>query len=61
MPFNPPPNTVKICVARDSTEPLPRPPGQSWHFQAAYDIPAGMPKRLQYRGFEVNEMGVDLE
>ncbi len=37
------------------------PPGQSRRFLVAYDVPAGMPRRLQYRGFEVDEINVDLE
>jgi hypothetical protein len=36
------------------------PPGQSRRFMAAYDLPAGAPLRLQYRGFEVDETTVDL-
>jgi hypothetical protein len=28
MPFSPPPNTVKFCAARDSSQPPPSPPGQ---------------------------------
>lgn len=29
MPFSPPPNTVKICAAKDAREPPPPPPGQT--------------------------------
>ena len=29
MPFSPPPNTVKFCAARDSSQPPPSPPGQT--------------------------------
>lgn len=29
MPFSPPPNTIKICAAKDSREPPPPPPGQT--------------------------------
>lgn len=29
MPFSPPPNTLKICAAKDSREPPPPPPGQT--------------------------------
>ncbi len=36
------------------------PPGQVRRFMVAYDVPAGAPKRLQYRGFEVDEVTVDL-
>ena len=36
------------------------PPGQSRRFMAAYELPAGAPLRLQYRGFEVEEASVDL-
>ncbi len=36
------------------------PPGQSRRFMAAYELPAGVPLRLQYRGFEVDEATVDL-
>lgn len=36
------------------------PPGHARRFQAVYDMPAGAPKRLQYRGFEVDEITVDL-
>jgi hypothetical protein len=37
------------------------PPGQSRRFNVAYEIPAGTPLRVQYRGFEVEEASVDLE
>lgn len=37
------------------------PPGQARRFLVAYDMPAGAPRRLQYRGFEVDEISVDLE
>jgi len=36
------------------------PPGQARRFVASYDLPAGAPVRLQYRGFEVEEASVDL-
>jgi hypothetical protein len=36
------------------------PPNQSRRFMAAYELPAGAPLRLQYRGFEVDETSVDL-
>lgn len=36
------------------------PPGQARRFMAAYELPAGAPVRLQYRGFEVEEASVDL-
>lgn len=36
------------------------PPGHARRFLAAYDMPAGEPRRLQYRGFEVDEVSVDL-
>ena len=36
------------------------PPGHSRRFQVAYDMLAGAPRRLQYRGFEVDEVTVDL-
>jgi len=36
------------------------PPGQARRFMAAYELPEGAPLRLQYRGFEVDEMNVDL-
>lgn len=36
------------------------PPGHVRRFMVAYDMPAGAPKRLQYRGFEVDEVSVDL-
>jgi hypothetical protein len=29
MPFSPPPNSVKICAAKDAKEPPPPPPGQT--------------------------------
>jgi hypothetical protein len=29
MPFSPPPNTVKVCAAKDAREPPPPPPGQT--------------------------------
>lgn len=36
------------------------PPGHARRFQVVYDMPAGAPRRLQYRGFEVDEVSVDL-
>jgi hypothetical protein len=36
------------------------PSSQSRRFMAAYELPAGAPLRLQYRGFEVEEASVDL-
>ena len=36
------------------------PPGHVRRLMVAYDVPAGAPKRLQYRGFEVDEVTVDL-
>ena len=36
------------------------PPSQSRRFMAAYEMPAGAPLRLQYRGFEVDETTIDL-
>jgi hypothetical protein len=37
------------------------PGGHARRFMAVYDVPAGMPLQLQYRGFEVNEVTVELE
>lgn len=37
------------------------PPGHARRLMAVYDMPAGAPRRLQYRGFEVDETSVDLE
>jgi hypothetical protein len=37
------------------------PPGHARRLLAVYDMPAGVPRRLQYRGFEVDEVTVDLE
>jgi hypothetical protein len=36
------------------------PPGHVRRFMVAYEMPAGAPRRLQYRGFEVDEITVDL-
>ena len=36
------------------------PPSQARRFMAAYELPAGAPLRLQYRGFEMEETTVDL-
>ena len=36
------------------------PPGHARRFMVIYDMPAGAPRRLQYRGFEVDEVSVDL-
>jgi hypothetical protein len=36
------------------------PPGHVRRLQAVYEIPVGAPKRLQYRGFEVDEVTVDV-
>jgi hypothetical protein len=37
------------------------PGGHARRFTAVYDVPSGMPLRLQYRGFEVNELTVEIE
>ena len=37
------------------------PPGHARRLFAIYDMPIGTTKRLQYRGFEVDEVTVDLE
>jgi hypothetical protein len=37
------------------------PPGHARRFMVVYDMPAGVPAKLQYRGFEVDEVTVDLE
>lgn len=37
------------------------PPGQFRRFLAAYELPVGAAKKLQYRGFEVDETAVDLQ
>jgi hypothetical protein len=37
------------------------PPGHVRRFLLVYDMPAGAPRRLQYRGFEVDEASLDLE
>jgi hypothetical protein len=37
------------------------PGGHARRFTAVYDVPAGMPLKLQYRGFEVNEVTVEIE
>lgn len=37
------------------------PPGHARRLMAVYDMPAGAPRRLQYRGFEVDETSVDFE
>ena len=37
------------------------PPGHARRLMAVYDMPAGVPRRLQYRGFEVDEVSVDLD
>jgi hypothetical protein len=36
------------------------PPGQSRRMMAVYEVPAGAPRRLQYRGFEREETIVDI-
>lgn len=36
------------------------PPGHARRLQVAYDMPPGEPRRLNYRGFEVDEVTVDL-
>ena len=36
------------------------PPGHSRRLMVAYDMPPGEPRRLNYRGFEVDEVTVDL-
>lgn len=37
------------------------PGGNVRRFMLVYDVPTGMPLKLQYRGFEVNEVTVDIE
>lgn len=37
------------------------PPGHSRRFAIVYEMPADSPRRLQYRGFEVDETIVDLD
>jgi hypothetical protein len=37
------------------------PPGHLRRFLLVYEMPSGAPRRLQYRGFEVDEANVDLE
>lgn len=37
------------------------PPGQARRFLVVYDVPAGEPVRLQYRGFEIDDVSVDLK
>lgn len=37
------------------------PPGHSRRFMVAYDMPAAAPLKLEYRGFEVDEVSIDLQ
>jgi hypothetical protein len=37
------------------------PPGHARRLMVIYDMPAGAPRRLQYRGFETDEVTVDLK
>jgi hypothetical protein len=37
------------------------PPGHSRRFMVVYDMPAAAPLKLDYRGFEVDEVSVDLQ
>jgi len=50
--------TNRIACRLDDGDVIP--PGYSRRFLVAYDMPAGEPKGLQYRGFEVDEVSVDL-
>lgn len=37
------------------------PPGHARRFLAVYDMLVGAPRRLQYRGFEIDEATVDVQ
>jgi len=51
--------TQQIACRLDDGDVVP--PGHSRRLQAVYDVPAGTPLRLQYRGFEVEQTSVDLK
>lgn len=50
--------TQKIGCRLDDGDVIP--PGHSRRFQVVYDMPPGEPRRLNYRGFEVDEVTVDF-
>ena len=51
--------TNKLGCRLDDGDVIP--PGQARRFFAVYDLPLGAPKRLEYRGFEVETTTVDLD
>jgi len=51
-------STKKLGCRLEDGEVIP--PSQARRFMASYELPAGAPLRLQYRGFEVEEASVDL-
>jgi hypothetical protein len=54
----PSPLTTQLGCRLDDGDVIP--PGHTRRLQAVYDMPAGEPRRLQYRGFEKEEATVDL-
>jgi hypothetical protein len=51
-------HTLQLGCRLDDGDVVP--PGQTRRLQAIYDLPAGSPRKLHYRGFEKEEAVVDL-
>ena len=56
--IQPSPLTQQLTCRLDDGDVVP--PGHSRRLMLVYDLPAGQPRRLQYRGFEVDQVSVDL-
>jgi hypothetical protein len=51
--------TKQLGCRLDDSDVIP--PGHTRRLRVVYDMPAGAPRRLQYRGFELEETTVDLK
>jgi hypothetical protein len=56
--IQPSPLTQQLTCRLDDGDVVP--PGHSRRLMLVYDLPTGQPRRLQYRGFEVDQVSVDL-
>lgn len=56
--IQPSPLTQQLTCRLDDGDVVP--PGHSRRLMLVYDLPGGQPRRLQYRGFEVDQVSVDL-
>ncbi len=51
--------TKQLACRLDDGDVIPS--GHARRLMVVYDLPAGAPRRLQYRGFEVDQVSVDLK